>query len=57
MTDTIASKLNALKNEAVAIDTTTVAAVADIRSLVANRVGDVVIAAIVLASIWLGHIL
>jgi len=29
----------------------------DIRTLVANRVGDVVIALIVLGSIWIGHAL
>lgn len=32
-------------------------AVTDLRALIANRVGDVLIAAIVLASIWLGHVL
>jgi hypothetical protein len=32
-------------------------ATTDIRTLVANRVGDVVIALIVLGSIWLGHAL
>lgn len=32
-------------------------ATTDIKTLVANRVGDVVIALIVLGSIWLGHAL
>jgi hypothetical protein len=55
MTETLAASLKTMDDEAVSIGTTTVAAVADIRLLVTNRAGDVVIAAIVLASIWLGH--
>lgn len=57
MTQTLEARLNTLEQDAVSVDTAAVGAVSDIRSLVANRVGDLVIAAIVLASIWLGHIL
>lgn len=39
------------------VRTETADAVTDIKMLVANRIGDVLIAAIVLGSIWIGHIL
>jgi hypothetical protein len=32
-------------------------AVTDFRTLIANRIGDALIAGIVLAAIWIGHIL
>ena len=54
---TIETVAAAAKADLAKVETETTAAVSDIKTLVANRVGDVLIALIVLGSIWLGHVL
>ena len=47
----------AAKADLTAVASELKSATTDIKTLVANRVGDVVIALIVLGSIWLGHVI
>jgi hypothetical protein len=43
------------ETDANAVEAQASIAVSDLKALVANRIGDALIAAIVLAAIWIGH--
>lgn|GEM_PF-7062509 len=45
------------ETDANAVEAQASIAVSDLKALVANRIGDALIAAIVLAAIWIGHAL